>query len=264
MRKYLTYFIVSFRANTAFKVDVSISIIFEMVYFYIYFSLWQTIYSVSNVSTISSYSISAMVTYYFVTAFLYQTDPTRAIYLGNEIWNGNFTNDLIKPWRVKFIHYIYTAGDVGFRLFMYLPFFFFIYLTVHNYIIIPTPLNLLFFVFTVFLTFIMMMSFYLIFHTLTFFLGDQYANIGLIAYLVTFLGGGVIPLSLLPDAVKPYIEYLPFRFAFNEPANIFLGKVTTTEVFWGWFQIILWSILFYLIYSIIFQKGTKRYTGTGR
>ncbi|MFA6423523.1 MAG: ABC-2 family transporter protein [Patescibacteria group bacterium] len=264
MKKYLNYVIVSFRVNFTYKTDFIISIVFEMVYFYIYFALWKTVYTSSGDTSIATYTLSAMVTYYFITAFIHQIEPSGAIYLGENIWNGNFTNDLVKPWSAKFIDTIYTTGEVAFKAVMYLPFFIFIYISAHSYIILPTLSNFILFFVTIFLAFFLMLSYQMIMHALTFHFGDQDANIGLVTYLVSFVGGGVVPLALLPNKLQSIVNILPFRFIFNEPANIFLGKVSFNIIVLDWLQILLWICVFYGVHIIVFNKGVKKYTGVGR
>lgn len=264
MGKYISYLVTSFRANTAYKGDFALSIIFEMVYFYIFFALWLTIYSTNSNPVIASYTVSAMVTYYFITALIYQVEPSGALYLGDNIWTGYFTNDILKPWKTQLINFIYTTGEIGFRVFLYIPFLFFIYLTAHSYILLPTIPNLLFFLVTLVLIFFLMLTLQMVVQVLTFFFGDQDANAGLIVYLVAFVGGGIVPLALLPAKIKSVVEVLPFRFIFNEPANIFLGKVSPNAVFFDWLQIILWIVGLYMVFNFLFKKGLKRYTGIGR
>ena len=264
MRKYLSYLNISFKSNTAYKGDFIISIIFEMVYFYIYFAIWRTIYASNGDVAIASYTVSAMVTYYFITALMYQIEPSGAIYLGQNIWSGDFTNDIVKPWKTHLIDIIYTTGEIGFKALMYLPFLIFIYLTASSYILLPTVANLGFFLVTIVLVFFMLLLFHMIIHALTFFLGDQDANIGLITYLISFIGGGIVPLALLPGKLKAVVDVLPFRFIFNEPANIFLGKVPPENIMLDWLQIILWIMVFYLAFYYLFKQGIKRYSGIGR
>lgn len=264
MGKYISYLVTSFKANTAYKGDFALSIVFEMVYFYIYFALWRTIYTTSGDATIASYTVSAMVTYYFITALIYQIEPSNSVYLGNNIWTGYFTNDLIKPWKAQLVEIIYATGEIGFKALMYLPFLFFIYLTAHSYIILPTLPNLLYFIVTILLIFYLMLLLQLVMHALTFFFGDQEANIGLATYLIAFVGGGIVPLALLPAKIRSVVDVLPFRFIFNEPANIFLGKVSSSAILYDWLQIILWIAGLYIVFNFLFKRGLKRYTGIGR
>lgn len=264
MKKYLAYYKVSFRELTAWKADFFLSTSFNLVFFYIFMAIWTSIYKEGGISNIADYSLSNTITYYFVTTIIFRMDVSDSIYLGNGIWNGNFTNDLIKPWKVKFIDALFSLANVSVALILFLPFCLFIYLTAHQFINLPNEINLIFFIITLILVMIMNIFFSLLFQALTFHYGDQEANISLINYVAMFLAGGMFPLAFLPSNIKWFFDILPFRFMFDFPANIFLGKLSSYEVFISWGQILIWIGLFYLIYSIIFKSGLKKYTGTGR
>jgi len=264
MGKYLKYFQVCFVNILAYKADFTLSIAFNMIFFVIYFVLWKTIYMTSGTAEINSYSLSNTITYYFITAIIFRFNLDAAIYLGEEIWNGQLSNDLIKPWNVKAIHVFAALTDVGLTLLVSIPFFAIIYVFAHDYIVFPSLINLLFFLVTLILGFFLNLVFHFIFHSLTFFFGDQEANIKLINYLVVFLAGAFFPLTFLPAYAKGIFETLPFRYLYDVPANIFIGKMSTTDIFYGWGQMILWTIILYFIFQFLFKKGLTKYTGIGR
>jgi ABC-2 type transport system permease protein len=101
-------------------------------------------------------------------------------------------------------------------------------------------------------------------HALTFHFGDQEGNVGLVNFIISFLAGSFFPLAFLHGATKTIFMSLPFRFLFDFPANVFMGKIPLNEILLGWAQISLWSIIFGIILIIIYQTGLKKYTGTGR
>lgn len=264
MSKYISYFGVSFRAFLVYKVDVIISMVAEMAYFYVYLALWITVYSASGASHINDYTLSAMVTYYFVVSLIFRIEPSDWIYLGIEIWNGNFTNDLVKPWNVRFLHYLVTASQTIGRLLIFIPIGLFMYFSAAKFIIFPGHENLIYFAVSLVFAFFLEMTFLMIFHALAFYFGDQEANLGLIFYIIMFLGGATVPLRLLPSGIKTIVEILPFKYIFDIPANIFLGKIEPGEIYLGWVKVLFWILGFYVIFYFVYKGGLKRYTGVGR
>jgi ABC-2 type transport system permease protein len=256
--------VTSFRNTLAYKADFIIYIIANMVFFFIYFALWKNIYTVSGLTQISNYSLSQTITYYFITSIIFRFDPTDAMYLNYVAWSGNFTNDLIKPWNAIFVDIIYTLNELLLRVLLYIPFCIFIFIVVNQYISLSSVPNLIYFLVTVILGVFLSISFYYIIHALCFHFGDQDANIGLVSYIVSFLAGGFFPLAFLPQNLKTIFGFMPFRFLFDVPANIYLGKLTGSEILLSWGQMILWTILFFGIFYIIYRTGLKKYTGTGR
>lgn len=264
MNKYWVYFMVSFKNTLAYKADFIIFIIANMIFFFIYFALWKNIYTSSGITEISNYSLSQTITYYFIVALIFRFDPVDSMYLGQTIWNGNFTNDLIKPWNAIFVDIVYTFNELLFSALLYIPFGLFIFATAHQYINISSPVNLIYFLITLILSVFLAMSFYYIIHAFCFHFGDQNANLGLISYIVAFLAGAFFPLAFLPGALKTVFYLMPFKFLFDVPTNIYLGKLTQVEIFSSWGQMILWTILFFSIFYVVYKTGIKKYTGTGR
>lgn len=262
--KYWVYFRTSFHNTLAYKADFIIYIIANMVFFFIYFALWKNIYSASGATEINTYSLTQTITYYFVTSFIFRLDPTFRMYLNDMIWTGMFTNDLIKPWNAILADIVYTFNELILNFLLYLPFCLFIFIVAFQYINLPGAANLIYFFITVVLGAFLAISFYEIIHALCFHFGDQEANISLVSYIVAFLAGGFFPLAFLPEKLKMIFEILPFKFLFDVPANIYLGKLSNLEIFTSWIQMLLWTGLFFTIFYIIYKTGIKKYTGTGR
>lgn len=263
MTKYWTYLGVCFKAFFTYKADFALSICFNMIFFFIFLFVWKSVYSSNNGASIASYTLTSTITYYLITSLIYRTDLIDSIYLGQIIWNGDFTNDLIKPWNAFLADIISAISDVMISLIVYTPFFIVMIVVAHDYIIFPSILYLLYFIITLFLAFIMNLWINYILHALTFYWGDQEPNIGLINYIIAFLAGGFFPLAFLPAGLA-WFKYLPFRFLFDVPANIFLQKLSLMQVFSSWGQMLIWIVVFYTIFIIVYKNGLKRYTGTGR
>jgi len=264
MLKYWIYYKVSLKELFAYKADFIIYIVANMVFFFAYFALWKTVYTSNGVTDINSYSLTNTITYYFIVSFLFRLDPTNAMYLNDTVWGGYFTNDLIKPWSAILVDITYTLAELFVRVLLYIPFIIFIYFTAASYIAFPNLLNGFYFVVTAILGIFLNISFYQIFHALCFHFGDQEGNISLVSYLIAIPAGGFLPLVFFPETFRNIFHVLPFRFLFDVPANIFLGKLSTPEILSSWGQMILWTIGFFIIFYIIFKKGLKKYTGTGR
>jgi len=174
MKKYLIYFKVGFLDLLAYKADFIIYIVVNMVFFFVFLALWKSIYTGSGITEINNYSLNNTITYYFITSFLFRLDPTFAMYLNQTVWNGSFTNDLVKPWNALFVDFIYTLNELSLRVLLYLPFSFFIFIVSFQYINIPSGINFIYFIITAFLGIILAYCFYQIIHTLCFHFGDKF------------------------------------------------------------------------------------------
>lgn len=264
MKKYLTYFVTSFRAESTYKADFILSVAMNLIFFFIYIIIWKTIYASSGVSQIDSYTLSNTITYYFLANLIFRLDISNYIFLSWNIWSGNFTNDLIKPWNPKLVESVFSVADVFLNLILYIPVLIFMLIFTHQYIMVPSGFGLLYFIVFLILGLILNLIINIILCSLTFYFGDQDSLIGMINYLMAFLAGGFFPLAFLPGALQKVFSVLPFRFFFDVPVNVYLGKIQPDQI-WGLIgQLILWILFFYIVLFYMFKGGLKRYTGTGR
>lgn len=264
MKKYLAYFGLMAKNQSAYKVDMAVDIASNMVFFFIFYALWYEIYTKSGTSEINTYSLSNTITYYFITSVIFRFIAWDSIYLNYDVWEGNFTNDIIKPWNARVVQFMATLGEIFVRFFIFLPFLGILILSAHRFITFPDPLHAGAFVITLFIGFFLIMAFMLIFHSLVFYYGDQEANLGLVTYLVMFLAGGIFPLVFLPEKTRAVFEIMPFKYLFDIPSNIFLNHFSTGEIGLIWLKMLLWTAIFYAIFLLVYKNGLKHYTGTGR
>lgn len=264
MNKYLAYFKSSFKLNTAYKANFGIRLVTDIVWFFIFFTLWTTIYTKNQIDSIQSYTLTSIITYYFVTEFIFKFDVAQSIYLNWTVWSGYFSNDLVKPWNVPIIYIIDAVTERFLVILMAIPVFAIIYFFIHQYIVFPNMLNMALFIVTLILSFLLNICFNLIFHTLVFKYGDQEGTIELVNYIAIFFAGGFFPIAFLPQGLKFLFELLPFKYLYYVPANIFLGKLSVDQIVASWVAIIAWSALFYSIFYHFYKKGLKFYTGVGR
>lgn len=264
MKKYITYFKLSLQMNMTYKIGFLFYVGVNIVFFFIQFALWKSIYQDNGIQNINSYTLSNLVTYYFMTSFIFQFKPDSAIYLNDDIWSGYLTNDLIRAWSPIWAQAFYAFSETVMQVLAFLPFWVIILFYAHSYLSFPGGLMLLAFAVTLLLVYFMALFFYDCVHALGFFFGDQNSNIGLITAITVFLGGGIFPLALLPSGFRAITDVLPFKYFFSVPVDIYLGKYDWPQIFMAWGWIIFWLLLFYFIFTTMFRRGLKHYTATGR
>ena len=264
MRKYFKYFQINFKEEATYKADYIFHIGSEVVFFFVFYFIWTNVYSKGGVSDISSFSLPATITYYFITSLLFRLNPAQSIYLNSAIWRGELTNEIPKPYNIKLIYFVSSLSIMAMDIVTYLPFAIIILLFVGKYIVFVSFWNLFLFIISMILSSTLGIGIYLFLHSLCFHFGDQDANLGLVGYLISFVGGAWVPLKFLPDGLYSAFSYLPFKYLFDFPASIYLGKVTNGDVWLGFVQIIFWIIIFFSLYRYSFRSGLKKYAAVGR
>lgn len=264
MLKYLKYFKTNFHEEATYKGDMIFHVATEIIFFVVFYFIWTNVYSKSGVSSISTFSLPATITYYFIASLLFRLNPGDGIYLNYAIWNGELTNEISKPYSIKFIYFVSSVSIMAMEMLAYLPFAAIILIFVSKYIIFVSFWYLFLFIISMVLASLLGITLYLLLHSLCFHFGDQDANIGLIGYLIAFAGGALFPLKFLPPGLYHAVSYLPFKYLFDFPANIYLGKIANHDIWMGFLEMLTWIIVFFCLYYFSFQAGLKKYAAIGR
>jgi len=259
------YLKTSFKVNTAYTANYFLLVSFDLIYFFVFFSLWTTVYKTGNITEIAGYSLTGVVSYYFISEIIFKfADVTGSIYLNWQIWSGYLTNDLIKPWNVLAISYIDAFSEKFINLVVALPTTIVMFMIAQQFISLPTWPNAIYLTITVVLSFIMNCAFNICIHVLCLKFGDQESNLELTNYLSLFLAGAFFPIAFLPAKIQFIFNILPFKYIFFVPANIFLNKMSFHEIWLAWISILVWTTIFVLCYKYIYKRTIKYYSGTGR
>lgn len=81
-----------------------------------------------------------------------------------------------------------------------------------------------------------------------------------------FLSGHMFPLDMLPSEPVNFqlmVDYLPFKFLAYYPAAVFLGKVSTFDMYVGLAVEAAWVTFFILLARWLWWRGVQRYSGFG-
>lgn len=264
MKKYWTYFIVAIKYFYAYKADISIGMFFNIIYFGVSFAVWTAVFREGGISDIGSFNLAETITYYFLVAIVFRFDVVDEIILGYMVWSGDFTNDLIRPYNTKVAYFLDAVSAVITNFSLFIPVIIVMIIFARSYIQLPTLANLIYFIVALILGFFVNAFFNLIVQALTFHYGDQDANVGLIDFIVKFLAGATIPLAFLPERILGVVNILPFKYIFYNPIAIYLGKMSTIQIWQSFAGAVVWALIFYFIFRLVFNRGLYKYTGVGR
>lgn len=264
MKKYWTYFTVAFNDWMAYRMDVFLGMTFNIIFFAVSFAIWTSVYREGGLSQIGGFSLVDTITYYFLGSIIWRFDASTETILGDMIWNGHLTNDIIRPINARIVAILDAMTGVATNVLLFIPVAVVIILFAHNYLQLPTGANLVYFAVSLLLGMVVNLTFFLIIHALTFHFGDQEASMDLLDFITKFLAGATVPLIFLPSYLHRILEYLPFKYIFNNPINIYLGKMSSIQILDSFLGAVIWSGIFYLIFYLVYKSGLKKYTGTGR
>lgn len=264
MRKYLTYFLTTFKMSTAYKAGIFLGLFADIIFFVVQFTVWRTVFLNASSAEIGTYNLSDMITYYFIVNLIFRFSFMDTVYLGWQIWHGYFSNDLVKPWRVLVVAVLDSLAENFLNLILSIPVTLLLLFWVREFIVFPDIGYFFLFLVTLVVGFVITLLFALLLQSLTFFFGDMEANIELFSIVTNFLAGAFVPLILLPDFIQKISAFLPFQFNFFLPAQVFLQKIPIDQVYGHLGIGALWIIGLSIVVQIVFKQGLKHYTGTGR
>ncbi len=78
-----------------------------------------------------------------------------------------------------------------------------------------------------------------------------------------FLSGHMFPLTLLPDGIEQFVNFLPFKYLAFFPAAIFLGKIPEDQLAVELGIEACWLFFFIVVCRIAYARGVNRYSGYG-
>jgi ABC-2 type transport system permease protein len=88
-----------------------------------------------------------------------------------------------------------------------------------------------------------------------------YSTFALIMVILDFLGGLMLPLSLLPKSLQVLSDFLPLRFAISDPiAAVLRPGGNLLVIVFGQF---LWCFLLSLLAALLWYCGVRRYEAAG-
>ncbi len=264
MKKYFAYLRMNLQNAVAYRGPMVIWLVSNMVTLIMFVSLWLSAEITGN--DIAGYSKNQLVTYYLYGLLLQWIVGWFPFYwLKNEIKNGDIAgSSLSKPvmfyWKNFFIELGWHVVSVwaGLLAVLIMGYFLFPYLSfsLNLFQIIEIILAVIVAIFVTYTTSICMAL-------SAFWLTQVDALDGFFWAGRSILGGEGIPIVLFPAGFLTIVKFLPFRYMYSFPLEVALGKLTATELFFGFVAGLAWTFVLIVIYKIMWDKGTKIYTSAG-
>ncbi len=252
---------VSWTKHTAYRLNFFLQVIGpSLVFFFIKYNLWSSIYQDDLTLEIKGYTFKSMITYHvwsMIVGLLAQGHS--GMNLSEDIRMGRISTYLIYPFNFWEFH---TASFIAFQIIqIFISAITLICIAALNLVPIPS------------LDFIMLGMMYCLFVSL-FWFTLQYLT-GILAFwleetwmlrvilmIVTgFLSGAILPLELYPSWLTNILNYTPFPYLSYYPIKIFTGD--TSFMTQAYIVISLWTLFFIFINKKLWNKGMRLYTAAG-
>lgn len=206
-----------------------------------------------------------MNTYVFVAAFLQSLILATALNgLSNRIYSGQLSSDLVKPLNI-FANL--AAEDLADKLknvsFLILETILLWWLFKPT-LSLPDASVIIIFLAWVLGGLVLNFLITLLFGSLGFWSPDTWGPRFLFFTFVDLSAGKLFPLDIFPKIIQSIIMLTPFPYFAFLQSQLFLEKLTPTQITKYSLLLIFWIILFAFIVKKTWQRGIKDYTASGQ
>ncbi|MFP3279012.1 MAG: ABC-2 family transporter protein [Candidatus Micrarchaeota archaeon] len=259
---YISMLIIGMKNELAYRLDFIISLFFRFINVLFMILIWSAIYLGTGVASIRGLSLPDMYVYFFITyALRGVVNMQLPEVIESDIQEGSIATAYIRPLRYPIQAYIHgAADDIMTMLFVTAPFFAIAVLLAHVTLTLGTALLLLFEI----------LLGYVLANLIGFLLGItaiKLINIGSLEAVtesaLLLLGGGIVPLNMMPHIVQQILYLSPFAIMLYIPAATFLGTVSRSIIVTNILASLAWIALLTVVAFIAWGKVRTQITSAG-
>ena len=200
--------------------------------------------------------------YLFITVGWYIVGGTFGLSTGRKIKNGMINTTLLKPYDVVFGQCIEEQARKVISFFLSLPIValvvFFLRDTIHIHLSTGQAVLLVASLILGGINFALIQG---LVGISAFWITEVWPLDHLRSILLSLFGGLLVPLALMPPAVRFIGDFLPFKYMFYVPVSILLSKSSNPHLDIG-IQVLYIGILFG-VYKLVWNLGIRKYEAIG-
>ena len=267
MKKYWHVINIGFQNNLQYRFNYLTRTLFSFIPLFAMLSLWRTIYGGNErAGEQNGFSQEQMIFYYLLVAVV---DVFTAVneddwQIAADIREGNISQFLLKP--IDYLWYrlcLFFSGRIAFVTMAFFPLAAFLFYF-RQYIQIPASATACF-IFPVSLLLTALLQFFISYAMamLAFWLLEISTLIFILFAFEYLASGHLFPLDILPPSLKQILFCTPFPYQLYFPIQVYLGKVSGSELWCGLLIQGLWVLAAYAFARAMWQRGIKRYSAFG-
>jgi len=265
MRKYFQVIKITFQAIFVYRLNFILWRFRALVQLLVLYFLWLAV--IPEGTTLFGYDQAKILTYILGTSIVRSFIlSSRSVDAAGEIASGALANFLLRP--INYLKYWFSKdiADKILNLFFSIIGIFLILILLRPPIIIQNnPMIIFLTIVTIILGIILYFYLSFLLSMVAFWTPENvWPPRFLSMIIIEFLAGSLFPLDILPVGVFKALKLLPFTYLLFFPLNVYLGKLTTQEIFTGVLISIFWIIVFWQLAKALFRLGLRNYVAWGR
>jgi ABC-2 type transport system permease protein len=263
MRKYIEITKILFKAQIAYRFDVSMTVLFTVSKILFAYVLWGAVFGKNE--TVAGFTFPMMLSYYIISSFLSQIEMSDGVSgeISGRIRGGSFSKYMVIPASTQGYFIAQTFGAMGF----YLLFIF--AATVVWVILFGVKFFMTGSIQMISVALVMVIIGLLFMIQLNYFLGIlafKFQDIGIFLIIkgniVSFITGTLVPLVLLPQSIVSVMRFFPFYYVTYLPSMLLIGK-NENEAITGIVVLSAWLLLLTGLNKFAYNKLRVVYDGVG-
>ncbi len=238
------------------------SVLTEMMIAYF---LWKAIFESRHATQIGGYSFRAMILYYISVALVRRTVMAfdQGV-ISFEIYDGSLNRYLVYPvslFSYKYVSWMANASVTYVQLLISMGIFFAVFgapmdrqISIEGIAMGTAALwaaSSIYYLLSI------------LFEMVAFWAENVWSLLVMLRFCVALLGGGLLPIALFPDWSRKLLEALPFQHMVSLPVRAFMGDVKAVEFFSSLGILALWAVFLCAMLSVVWRRGTLKYSGVG-
>lgn len=254
---YRTVFKIGLLDALAYRADFVVGFVSGLSLIVVQFFLWTAVFG--SKAQIEGFDLSETVTY---TALVWITNGFYATRwqsrdIQNKMLNGSIAYELLFPISFQAFTFLITSSKNALNLVISgLPAFAASVLLFG--IAFPQPLDLMLFLVSLLLSFLISSGISFIIGMLGAFLKNIEGLIQAEAFLNTILSGALVPLAFLPPFLSQLASWLPFQGIVSTPLLLYLGKPEKTQVIWLLARQAGWAFVLFILGQFVYARACQR------
>ena len=264
MKSYISIFKVKFINGLQYRSAAIAGISTQVFFAFIFISVYFAFYESNNVTSLPM-NLQELVDYLWLNQALFSLVYTwgKNNDLFSLIKNGNIAYEFIRPinFYKKWFATMY-ANRLSNVLLRFAPVIIIAFLIPHPYKLgLPVSLlGFIIFIISLILSSLIVTSFSMIIHLITFYTIDEKGITTLFMVISEIFSGGTVPISFFPKVLKIVAYILPFRYICDLPFRIYSGNISVSESLPNLVNGLIWLIILLLIgYKLSYKIICKEY-----
>lgn len=259
MNSYFGIFKMQFKGEMQYRAKAFSGVFTQFFWGLMYICLYTAF---MKDGVVNGFSLSQMTTYVWLGQAFF---AMRFIGVGknvpSEIVNGNVCYKFVRPINIYNIWYAEYMGErLASTILRFIPILVVAFLLPQGFnMTLPVSLTAFgLFALSLILGFLItgaisMFTVNIIFKTLS----PRGAS-GIVATVCSLLGGGYIPLPLMPQKLQMILNYMPFRFVTDLPFRIYIGNIDTKNALIYIAISVAWLVVLVALGKLITKKKSKK------